>query len=125
MKERIGTILVGEVGGLPTGEIKCTDDILTATKSSNIDNSTLVYTYENLGFTPLISSIGWHIKEGNAPEITFKIISETTSEIYLVNPFGKCSGTVTITFIQSDAEIETIKESFYLPAVTSSTLELE
>jgi hypothetical protein len=126
MKQRTGIIYVEEVGGLPTGEVKCTDDILTATKSNNIDNSTIVYTYEDLGYIPFISSISWHIKEGSPPQITSKVISETTSEIYLNNVFGsKCSGIASVTFIQSNVEIETIKESFYLPTTTTSMLELE
>ena len=126
MKQRTGSINVGEVGGLPTGEVNCIDDILTATKSSNPNNSTIIYTYEDLGYVPFISRIAWYTKEGVAPQITFKVISETTSEIYLNNVFGgKCSGEVTITFIQSNVKIETIKEDFYLPVFTASMLELE
>jgi hypothetical protein len=126
MKKRTGTIYIEEIGGLPAGEVKTTDDILTATKSNFRNTSTIVYTYEDLGYTPFISSISWYIKEGYTPQILPKVISETTSEIYLVNQFGgKCSGTATITFIQSNVEIETIKEDFYLPNTTTSTVELE
>lgn len=124
MKKRTGTIYVGEVGGLPTGEVKCTDDILTATKSNNPNNSTILYTYEDLGYTPFISSIMWHIEEGIVPQFSFKVISATTSEIYLNNVFGgNCNGLLEITFIQSNIKIDTRIESCYLPVMTISMLE--
>lgn len=124
MKKRTGTIYVGEVGGLPAGEVKCTDDILTATKLNNPSNSTIVYTYEDIGYIPFISSISWYTEDGTAPQVTFETISATTSEIYLNNVFGgKCSGLLKITFIQSNIEIDTRIETSYLPVMTISMLE--
>lgn len=124
MKKRTGAIYVGEVGGLPAGEIKCTDDILTATKSNSPSNSTILYTYEDIDYIPFISSITWCMEDGAAPEITFKVISATTSEIYLSNVFGgKCSGRLEITFIQSNIEIDTMIESYDIAVTTISMLE--
>jgi len=124
MNQRTGIIYVGEVGGLPTGEIKCTDDILTATKLNKTYNSTIVFTYKDLGYTPCVSEIIWHMQYGVAPQIRVNTISSTKSEIYLDNVFNhECIGQLEIIFIQSNIEMNTMIESYDMPVMTISMLE--
>jgi hypothetical protein len=52
---RSGTVYVGDVGGVPTGNMTVTDDIISATKTNSGGSASIILiNYVDLGYTPLV-----------------------------------------------------------------------
>lgn len=105
---RNGTIFVNDIGGSPTGALTCTGSILTATKNNPLGtDSSITFTYANLGYIPLITGIVWrdtrtgtgYINDIWVP-VQSVIATNTTCTIYLekYNASYLTQGTLIITF---------------------------
>jgi hypothetical protein len=93
---RTGTIFVGDVAGLPTGNLTVTGAILTAVKTNvptvSPTGSSITITFANLGYAPILM-LQWF--DGTQSSVAndifttvYRSITNTTAEIYLEESSG-------------------------------------